>query len=256
MSRHDTEYSRYGAVMSDATHDVLSKRMGAYANCNLLDRVPKLTGAFSLHSHEMFTLLDVLYQQPDFLPDGLGDFLGVAAKPQPGKGFDFVPRQHYLPMVTAGQQPVFADPPATLTAITSAKFNPRAQVFLPRDAQVTNVLSPNARAQLKSYAAHRMEIASQAESPALVVIAQSYYPAWRARVDDVPVKIWRANYAFQALEVPAGTHQIVLTYVDQGFRLGAVISLVTWLGCVLGLFLPKNSLSRLWWRQRGVPHRV
>ncbi len=57
----------------------------------------------------------------------------------------------------------------------------------------------------------------EAEAPAasLVVISQTYYPAWKAYVDGRPAKLWRANYAFQALEVPAGRHHIRLAYEDE-----------------------------------------
>ena len=34
----------------------------------------------------------------------------------------------------------------------------------------------------------------------------------------------RANQAFQALEIPAGKHEVVLKYEDRMFRLGVVIS--------------------------------
>jgi uncharacterized membrane protein YfhO len=58
----------------------------------------------------------------------------------------------------------------------------------------------------------------------MVVIAQTYYPAWKAYVDGQPTKLWRANYAFQAVEVPAGTHRIELRYEDRLFYAGAMLS--------------------------------
>jgi len=42
--------------------------------------------------------------------------------------------------------------------------------------------------------------------------------------------LWRANHAFQALEVPAGRHEVKLVYHDTRFLLGGVISLTTLLG--------------------------
>jgi hypothetical protein len=38
------------------------------------------------------------------------------------------------------------------------------------------------------------------------------------------MKIWRANYAFQALEVPAGSHQVKLVYEDKRLLAGALLS--------------------------------
>jgi uncharacterized membrane protein YfhO len=56
-------------------------------------------------------------------------------------------------------------------------------------------------------------------------------------VDGQAAPVWRANHAFQTLEVPAGQHSVKLVYEDRSFRIGAVISgfsvfvcAVTWIG--------------------------
>ena len=54
-------------------------------------------------------------------------------------------------------------------------------------------------------------------------MAQAYYHPWHAYVDGKPTRLWRANYAFQALEVPAGNHQIQVVYEDKAFKIGGVI---------------------------------
>ena len=41
-----------------------------------------------------------------------------------------------------------------------------------------------------------------ADQPSLVVAAQTFYPCWKASVDGQPARLWRANYAFQAVQVP------------------------------------------------------
>jgi uncharacterized membrane protein YfhO len=46
--------------------------------------------------------------------------------------------------------------------------------------------------------------------------------------------LWRANYAFQAVQVPAGKHRIVLTYNDIALRVGLAISLLSILICAAG----------------------
>jgi uncharacterized membrane protein YfhO len=58
-------------------------------------------------------------------------------------------------------------------------------------------------------------------------------------VDGAPAPLWRANYAFQAVEVPEGKHDVLLTYKDKALRMGGIISLVSALVCVGGwMFLP------------------
>ena len=60
----------------------------------------------------------------------------------------------------------------------------------------------------------------------MLTIAQSYHPAWKARVDGKLQTLWRANYAYQALEIPAGTHKIDLYYRDGMFLYGSFVAIV------------------------------
>ena len=69
------------------------------------------------------------------------------------------------------------------------------------------------------------------DAPAMVVIAQTYYYPWHAYVDGKPVPLWRANYAFQALAVPSGRHQVSVVYEDRIFFWGAVLSLLSLPAC-------------------------
>ena len=64
-------------------------------------------------------------------------------------------------------------------------------------------------------------------------LAQAYYPAWHAYVDGQPTRLWRANYAFQALEVPVGRHRVEIVYQDRMFELGCVISVLSLMGCAV-----------------------
>ncbi len=76
----------------------------------------------------------------------------------------------------------------------------------------------------------------------MLVVAQAYYHCWRASVDGAPVPLWRANYAFQALEVPPGRHEVRVKYVDRFFQIGCCVSLAALVFC----------LAVLWtgWRRR------
>ncbi|MDB6021153.1 MAG: Protein of unknown function, rane YfhO, partial [Pedosphaera sp.] len=64
-------------------------------------------------------------------------------------------------------------------------------------------------------------------APAMVVVAQTFYHNWHAYVDGQRVKLWRANFGFQALEVPAGRHAVKVIYEDSVFLTGVVISCVS-----------------------------
>jgi len=61
----------------------------------------------------------------------------------------------------------------------------------------------------------------------LAVILDPFYPGWTATVDGKPVPILRADFAFQAVPVSAGTHELRLTYRNRWVTLGAAVSLGT-----------------------------
>jgi len=58
----------------------------------------------------------------------------------------------------------------------------------------------------------------------LAVILDPFYPGWTATVDGKPAPILRADFAFQAVPVSAGTHEIRLTYRNRWVELGAAVS--------------------------------
>ena len=73
-------------------------------------------------------------------------------------------------------------------------------------------------------------------APAMVVVAQSFYYPWRATVNGKAANLWRANYAFQALEVPAGLNRISLDYEDHVFGYGVCLSLLAVMVCLAAWF--------------------
>jgi hypothetical protein len=78
----------------------------------------------------------------------------------------------------------------------------------------------------------------------LAVILDPFYPGWTATVDDKPAPILRADFAFQAVPVPAGTHELRLTYRNRWVTMGAGVSLGT-LALLMGaLWMRSRRLRR------------
>ncbi|MHC4712584.1 MAG: hypothetical protein ACYTAN_04840 [Planctomycetota bacterium] len=65
-----------------------------------------------------------------------------------------------------------------------------------------------------------------AARPALLFLADNWYPNFRATVDGDPAPIWRANYGYRALPVPAGAHTVRFTYVPTEFYLGLAMTVI------------------------------
>jgi len=217
-------------------NDYYFSRRGLFSNCNLLDSIPKVNGFFSLYVREADSIVNLLYASTNRSHPALYDFLSVSEITAPEKVVDWVRRETYLPLVTAGQKPVFADEATALQGVASTNFNPRAEVYLPLEARryVAATNQTQARVLNARFAAQQIQLQVQATEPSLVVLSQSHYHPWRAYVDGRATPIWRANVGFQALEVPGGRqpHTVRLAYEDRTFRYGAVLSVVTLLACV------------------------
>jgi hypothetical protein len=59
---------------------------------------------------------------------------------------------------------------------------------------------------------NRHVIDVEASSAALLVVADNWYPAWKATVDGNPAPVLRANHTLRAVPVPAGRHEVVFEY--------------------------------------------
>jgi hypothetical protein len=145
---------------------------------------------------------------------------------------------NFMPLATIGQEPVFANDRDTMAALVSPRFDPRKTVYLPSEARHLVSTPGDAEARLLSsrVTAHRLLFETEAKAPALLTVAQTYYHLWKARVDGRETPLLRANYGFQAVQVPPGRHRVQLVYEDVNFYWGAVLSAVTLLGCIAALW--------------------
>jgi len=221
-------------ALGDAQENFLAKRMGYCANVNLLDGVPKVDGFFSLTPRDFDGLLSVIYSvtNANWLP--LESFLGVSQYSSSTNNLVWEPRTGALPLVTAGQKPVFLDDTNAIWEMARGHFDGATMVFLPPSAQalitVTNATS--AKVTDPKISNQAVDFGVEARVPAMAVIAQTYYHNWRAEIDGRPTPLLRANGAFQAVQVPAGGHRVHLYYEDEAFEVGAVVSGCMWLNCL------------------------
>jgi hypothetical protein len=223
------------------------QRVMFLADCNLLDGLPKVDGFFSLalrHSDKVLWLLD---SSSGRQLDKLEDFLSVSQTIAEGKVFDWTARSNYVPVVTIGQEPIFAGEDDTFNAIATGAGNFRATVYLPSEAKsvVKAGRQTAARVVSKDFTPMRQKISVESPTDAMLVLTEAYYHNWTAQVDGKPAQLWRANYAFEAVEVPAGRHEVLLVYKDEAFRAGAAISVCALVFCIGGWIMSgKHDATR------------
>jgi len=218
--------------------DFFGRRLALYSNYNLLEHAPKFDGFFSLNVRQISQLVTTVYMAArNGMKDmpRLMDFLGISQTNPSTNAMDWISRETALPLITIGQEPRFLEEAATLQMITSQDFEPARFVYLPAEARQFITVTNHVEAKVLSHhlEAQRVVARVDARAPAMMVMAQTFYHPWHAYVDGKPTPLLRANYAFQALEVPAGRHDVKLVYEDTLFHLGVIISIGSLALCVV-----------------------
>ncbi|XXF80088.1 YfhO family protein [Myxococcaceae bacterium GXIMD 01537] len=90
--------------------------------------------------------------------------------------------------------------------------------------------------------ANHTRLTVEAPVPGLVVLLDPWFPGWRAEVDGAPAALLRADYAFMAVAVPAGRHEVTLRYVPTTLLPGMACVLVV-LGSTLGWALRRRRAT-------------
>ena len=84
------------------------------------------------------------------------------------------------------------------------------------------------------------EFSVSSDCDGYLVLAEPWYPGWHMTVDGQPVGIWRANYAFSAIFLPAGDHHIERVYRPNSLFIGGALSAISC--CLLALVAWKRIL--------------
>jgi Bacterial membrane protein YfhO len=81
----------------------------------------------------------------------------------------------------------------------------------------------------------RIDLRAQTPGPALLVLNDSYFPGWRARVDGKPARIERANFLARGIALAAGDHRVQLVYRPRSLLVGTAVSIATLIALAVGI---------------------
>ncbi len=98
--------------------------------------------------------------------------------------------------------------------LLAAEFDMRSTVTLPEPLPAgTEVQAePQGTVEWVERGTNAYTLRVTSDRPALLVISENYYPAWKAAVDGEAAPVLRANYTFRAIPVGAGEHTVRLEY--------------------------------------------
>ncbi len=147
----------------------------------------------------------------------------------------FVDLLEARPLITLADRVVVDTAERILHSITGATEHDPAIVYL-EQAPVTE---PAAKGDLEYevadmvWAHNAVTARVTSNKPAWLVLNSQYFPGWTAYLDGAPLAVARANYLFQAIPIPGGTHTVEFRYEPVSLRLGGLAMLAGLFVCVL-----------------------
>jgi hypothetical protein len=73
-----------------------------------------------------------------------------------------------------------------------------------------------------------VEIEATTPAPAYLVMSEVYYPGWRVEVDGRAANVLPANFAFRAVYLEPGSHDVRMFFLPRPWLVGLAISVITW----------------------------
>ncbi len=115
----------------------------------------------------------------------------------------------------------------TMGIVLGSDFNPAVETVL--EAPPPMEPDPEARGVVEwvERTPNRMVLRVHASGPALVVVADNWFPAWKARLDGDEAPILRADHNFRAVAVPGGTSELVMEYRSSPLRAWLTLSVAS-----------------------------
>jgi hypothetical protein len=114
-------------------------------------------------------------------------------------------------------------------------------------------------AAVREYLPNRVTLETAGGAAGYLVLADVWFPGWTCTVDGEPARVYRANYLFRAVELPAGAREVVFTFAPASYRWGKLISGAAVLGVLLLLlatFAPSLRPTMRVPEPKDQPHAV
>ena len=102
------------------------------------------------------------------------------------------------------------------------------------DRKFSDVLGPSVEQDtlslvtLDKYQPNQLSYTVQTGKGGVVVFSEIYYPGWTATIDGKEAELGRVNYVLRALKVPAGKHEVVLSFFPGSVKVTETIAYITY----------------------------
>lgn len=207
-----TSYTNEGSISTAHITEKLTKTMG-------LENVKYLTSFYKLDSPKLEQVKMIKFADPKMLPAYIYE------------------NQDWLPRALAiNKVRVVKEQKEILDTIFSEDFNPSQEIIIEKEVgSLEHNEDWQAQVEISKYSNREVIINTDYNQEGYLLLTDSYYPGWKATVNNQPTEILLADYIFQAVRIPAGQSEITFSYQPKSYYWGKIISLIAL--CLVILFL-------------------
>jgi hypothetical protein len=181
----------------------------------------------------------MIYERKSFLPRA---WLAPAARVVPQES---VLSQTFHPSLNFRETVILEEPPQQKDLLEPSNNQP---VDLGKPGRESSPQKANSgflgSAQVKVYRENYVEIGTSSEKPSILVFGDKWDPNWKVTVNGRDTKLLKANHLMRGVELPAGSHHVVMDYAPP--QMGQRIS-----GISVAVLLPLMVLYGVYSLRKG-----
>ena len=141
----------------------------------------------------------------------------------------------------AGAQQVVAGADQALATVTRPGFPNRGIAVTERPLPGVPEVAASAGApqgepaEIVTEEPERVVVRARSTGPGVLVLTDTWFPGWKAKVDGRDVPVEQVNYVLRGVPIGAGTHVVEFTYEPLSWRIGWITSVLALLGLTAAL---------------------
>jgi len=97
---------------------------------------------------------------------------------------------------------------------------------------------------VSAYQPEQVSIHAEMACDGMVVLSDTFYPGWKATVDNKPARVYEVDLAMRGVLVPTGSHAIEYRYEPGSVRIGALLSVIGIVGSCLIAAFQRGSMTK------------
>ena len=216
--------------MLDGLYDVSGYDSIRLANYEKVMRL--IDSSRTPHDTKMLDMLNTKYVVSNDKIDDKGYVLMDDQKVYLYKNTNVMPRAYLVDNYT-----VIKNETDIANRLKSKDFDPSREVILEEGPPLESLIAFSSKLKAQSskhdsvniakYSPNEVVIKASVRSGKFLVLADTYYPGWKASVDGKPAHIYKANYMLRAVFLEPGEHEVRFSFQPFSFKLGLVLTILT-----------------------------